>query len=109
MSLPLTTVPLTTDDAGVMRVADTRISLDSVVFAFKDGATPEEIVQQYPALNLTDVYAVVSYYLQHPAAVEDYLARRHTERQALRQELEARFDPRGVRARLLARQRPDET
>jgi uncharacterized protein (DUF433 family) len=106
MSLSTTTVPLTTDEAGVMRVGETRVSLDSVIFAFHDGATPEEIVQQYPTLNLSDVYAVVSYYLQHRDEVEDYLEQRSAQRMELRKEVEARFDPRGIRERLLARQRP---
>ena len=106
MSLSPTTVPLTTDEAGVMRVGETRVSLDSVIFAFHDGATPEEIVQQYPTLNLPDVYAVISYYLQHREEVEDYLEQRRTQRMKAREEIEARFDPRGIRERLLARQRP---
>jgi uncharacterized protein (DUF433 family) len=106
MSLSTTTVPLTTDEAGVMRVGETRVSLDSVIFAFDDGATPEEIVQQYPPLNLSDVYAVVSYYLQHRDEVEDYLEQRSAQRVESRKEIEARFDPRGIRERLLARQRP---
>jgi uncharacterized protein (DUF433 family) len=105
MSLSRTIVPLSTDEAGVMRVGDTRVSLDSVVFAFDDGATPEEIVQQYPTLSLTEVYAVVSYYLQHRAEVEDYLEQRRSRRLELKKEVEARFDPRGIRERLLARQR----
>ncbi len=109
MSLSITTVPLSTDDAGVLRVGDSRVSLDSIIFAFKEGATPEEIVQQYPVLQLPDVYAVISYYLQHSAEVEAYLAQRRTQRLALRQELEARFDPQGIRARLLARQRPGKS
>jgi uncharacterized protein (DUF433 family) len=105
MSLSITTVPLSTDHDGVMRVGNTRVSLDSVIFAFNDGATPEEIVQQYPTLNLTDVYAVISYYLQHSVEVEDYLEQRRAQRLELRKEIEARFDPRGLRERLLARQR----
>jgi uncharacterized protein (DUF433 family) len=105
MSLSTTTVPLFTDEADVMRVNDTRVSLDSVIFAFNDGATPEEIVQQYPTLNLSDVYAVISYYLQNRAEVEDYLERRHAERLEQKKEIEARFNPRGLRERLLARQR----
>lgn len=105
MSLSITTVPLSTDHAGVMRVGHTRVSLDSVIFAFNDGATPEEIVQQYPTLNLTDVYAVISYYLQHRAEVEDYLEQRRAQRLELRKEIETRFDPQGIRERLLARQR----
>jgi uncharacterized protein (DUF433 family) len=105
MSLSITTVPLSTDQAGVLRVGNTRVSLDSVIFAFNDGATPEEIVQQYPTLNLSDVYAVISYYLQHRDEVKDYLEQREAQRLELRKEVETRFDPRGLRERLLARQR----
>lgn len=86
-----------------MRVGETRVSLDSIIFAFNDGATPEEIVQQYPTLNLPDVYAVISYYLQNQTEVENYLEQRRTQRLELRNEIEARFDPRGIRERLLAR------
>ena len=103
MSQATTTVPLSQDQGGVLRVTGTRVSLDSVVYAFNEGATPEEIVQQYPTLDLKDVYAVISYYLQNQAEVEQYLAQRQVERQELKKELESRFDPRGIRERLLAR------
>ncbi len=53
-------VPLLTDKDGVVRVGGTRVTLDTVVAAFKEGATAEEIVQQYPSLELADVYAVIS-------------------------------------------------
>jgi uncharacterized protein (DUF433 family) len=95
--------PLTTDEQGVLRVGGTRVSLDSVIFAFKQGATPEEIVQQYSSLNLADVYAVISYYLHHSDEIEAYLQARREQREAIRRDVEARFDPHGIRARLLAR------
>jgi uncharacterized protein (DUF433 family) len=103
MSQATTTVPLSQDQAGVLRVTGTRVSLDSVIYAFNEGATPEEIVLQYPTLNLKDVYAVVSYYLQNRDEVEKYLDERRAARQELKKELEARFDPRGIRERLMAR------
>ena len=96
-------VPLETDADGVVRVGDTRVSLDSVVFAFNEGSTPEEIVQQYTTLDLADVYAVIGYYLQHRAEVEEYLAARRVQRDEIRREVETRFDPHGIRDRLLAR------
>ncbi len=73
MSLSLQTkpVPLTTDEQGVMRVGDTRVSFDTVIFAFKQGSTPEEIVADYSALDLSDVYAVITFYLQRQTEVED--------------------------------------
>jgi uncharacterized protein (DUF433 family) len=103
MSEVVTTLPLSVDQAGVMRVGNTRVSLDSVIHAFNEGATPEEIVQQYTTLNLGEVYAVIGYYLQHAEEVEDYLQQRKAQRADLKKEIESRFDPSGIRSRLLAR------
>jgi uncharacterized protein (DUF433 family) len=105
MALSPTTevIPLAVDAHGVMRVGNTRVTLDTVIAAFTDGATAEEIVQQYPSLHLADVYSVIGYYLRHTPEIDTYLQRRHAQREAVRQQNEARFDPHGVRARLLAR------
>jgi uncharacterized protein (DUF433 family) len=107
MSLSLQTrpVPLTTDAHGVLRVGETRVSLDTVIFAFKQGSTPEEIVADYSTLDLSDVYAVVTYYLQNQAEVEAYLQRRQAQRDEVRREMETRFPQAGLRERLLARRR----
>jgi len=96
-------IPLRTDPAGVVRVGNTRVTLDTVVSAFHDGATAEEIVQQYPSLNLADVYCVIGYYLRRTSDVEAYIQKRKTDAKASRYQNETRFDPSGVRARLLAR------
>src|SRR5262245_37910290 len=98
-------VPLTTDDSGVIRVAGTRVSFDSVIYAFGDGATPEEIVQRYPSLQLAAVYSIIAYYLNHRSEVEDYLRNREAQRDQIKKEIESRFDPNGIRARLLSRRR----
>jgi len=95
--------PLVTDSDGVVRVAGTRVTLDTVVAAFHDGATAEEIAEQYPSLHLGDIYAVIGYYLRCKAEVDEYLAARETHANEVRQENEARFNPVGVRYRLLAR------
>lgn len=98
-------VPLQADDAGVIRVGKTRVSLDSVIAAFNEGSTSEEIVQQYDVLSLADVYAVISYYLENQNEIDSYLAERRTQREQVRQELEARHQPQGIRQRLLLRRR----
>lgn len=98
------TIPLETDAAGVVRVGKTRVTLDTVVAAFLDGATAEEITHQYPSLSLADVYAVIAYYLRRRSEVDAYLQRRRQEADAIRRQNESRFDPAGIRARLLARQ-----
>lgn len=102
--LPVTEiVPLETDSNGVVRVGKTRVTLDTVVAAFCQGATAEEIAHQYPSLDLADVYQIIGYYLRRPTEVEEYLRERKAKAEAVRGQNEARFDPQGVRARLLAR------
>ena len=96
-------VPLATGADGVIRVAGTRVTLDTVAHTFERGATAEEIVQQYPALLLADVYSVLGYLLRHQAEVAAYIATRTKQRATVRTENERRSDPKGIRARLLAR------
>jgi len=98
-------VKLTKTEAGVLRIGDSRVSLDTVIVAFSQGATPEQIVEDYDSLELAEVYAVISYYLQNREQVEDYLARRKVEREELRRQIESRSNPQGIRERLLARRR----
>jgi len=94
---------ITPDADGVFRVAGTRVTLDTVVYAFRDGATPEEIVQMYPALELADAYEAVTHYLRHRSDVDAYIAERETAAREVRAENERRFPAAAVRERLLAR------
>jgi uncharacterized protein (DUF433 family) len=96
-------LPLHEDAGGVLRVGGTRVMLDVLVDAFDEGATAEEIAQQYPSLSLGDVYAVLGHVIRHRREVDDYLRRRGRERAVVRINNERRFAPQGVRARLLAR------
>ena len=105
MSQAIATVPLTADEAGVLRVAGTRVPLDTVIYAFNEGATPEEIAQNFPTLDLASIYAIVGYYLQNRPEVERYLEQRKVQREKVKKELQARFNPHGIRERLLARKR----
>lgn len=98
-----TPIPLKTDIDGVVRVGNTRITLETVIAAFKEGATAEEIVSQYPSLLLADVYAVIGYYLQQQPEVDVYLSQRQQTVNKIRQQNEARFNQQGIRDRLLAR------
>ncbi len=98
-------IKLTKTEVGVLRIGDSRVSLDTVIIAFSQGATPEQIVEDYDSLELAEVYAVISYYLQNRDEVEDYLAGRKVERGKLRRQIESRSNPQGIRERLLARRR----
>lgn len=95
--------PLIADTNGVIRVGKTCVTLDTVVTAFSEGATAEEIVEQYPSLQLSDVYSVISYYLRHKIEVDTYLLKRQQKADDVRKEAEKRFNPIGIRERLLAR------
>jgi uncharacterized protein (DUF433 family) len=97
------TVPVVANRDGVLCVAQTRVTLDTLIQAFQEGATAEEIAQQYPTAPLADVYSVIGYYLRRQAEIEAYLARRRQAAERVRQQNEARFNPVGIRARLLAR------
>lgn len=100
---PTEILSLETDADGVVRVGNTRVTLDTIVLAFAEGATAEEIAQQYPSLQLADIYSVIAYYLRHRSAVEAYLRQRAQQAEQVRSHNETRFDPSGVRDRLLTR------
>lgn len=74
---------------GVIRVAGSRVSLDSVVQAFQDGATPEEICLDFPSLDLAKIYSVLAYYLTHRETIDAYLSAQHRFVETTRLELQA--------------------
>lgn len=97
------TIPLETDNEGTIRVGKTRVTLDTIVMAFEEGATAEEISQQYPSVRLADVYSVIGYYLRRPDEVNAYMNQRQQDAGKIKAQNEIRFDPLGVRERLLSR------
>jgi uncharacterized protein (DUF433 family) len=103
LAITLEPAPIEADVDGVVRVAKTRVTLDTVVTAFLEGCTPEEIGEQYPSLQLPDIYLAIGYYLRHRDEVHTYLAERQHQAGAIQQEVEQRFNPIGIRDRLLAR------
>jgi uncharacterized protein (DUF433 family) len=71
-------------DAGYW-VAETRVSLDSVILAFLDGLSPETIATEcFPVLTLEQVYGAITYYLAHRAEIDRYLQQVDAEFDALR-------------------------
>jgi len=64
-------------------------------------ATSEEITQQYPSLNLADAYKVIGYYPRQTTEVDAYLRQRYAQAQTVCTQNEMRFDPQGMRERLL--------
>jgi uncharacterized protein (DUF433 family) len=103
LTVEVQTIPLKADKDGVMRVGQTRITLDTVVHAFEQGHTAEEIVSHYPALRLADVYAVIAYYLNNQTEVLTYLQQQEEAAQKTWQQIEAQSDYQAFRERLMAR------
>jgi uncharacterized protein (DUF433 family) len=96
-------IPLSTAADGVIRIAGSRVTLDTVIDTFLTGASPEEIAQDFPVLRLDDVYAVLTYYLRHRGEVDAYLHERRSRAEVTRREIEAYSAQTGLRSRLLAR------
>lgn len=105
MNLPINSqpVPLRINEDGVVLVNKTRVPLSTVVIEFNQGATAEEIAEQFPSLELADVYGVISYYLHHQNDVDEYLQQQRQRSEAVRAENEKRFPSHGLRDRLLNR------
>jgi uncharacterized protein (DUF433 family) len=59
---------------GVYRVGDTRVSLDSLVYLFREGISAESMVESYPALTLEAVHGAIAFYLANENEIDDYLA-----------------------------------
>jgi len=55
---------------GGYYVAGSRISLDSLVYLYRDGASPETIQDEFPALRLEQIYGALAYYLAHQAEID---------------------------------------
>ncbi|HYW44895.1 MAG TPA: DUF433 domain-containing protein [Bryobacteraceae bacterium] len=61
---------------GVYYVPGTRISLDSIVYAFREGCSPENIREDFEGLTLAHVYGAIAFYLDHQADIDAYLLQR---------------------------------
>jgi uncharacterized protein (DUF433 family) len=81
-------------------IEGTRISLDSVVYAFQKGLSPESIVQSFPLLTLEQVYGAIAFYLANRAEIDAYLATEEAAFDAMPQPLRT-TDP-GLYSKLMA-------
>jgi uncharacterized protein (DUF433 family) len=69
------------------RISDTRVSLDSVVYAFLNGLSPESIVDSFPSLTLEQVYGAIAFYLANQTEIDSYLKQGEKEFTELGQKL----------------------
>lgn len=71
---------------GGFYVSGTRVSLDSVVYAFLRGESPEGIVESFPALSLEQAYGAVAFYLAHQQIIDAYLQKGRVDFERMREE-----------------------
>jgi len=95
-------VPLRLDSAGRLMVVGTRIPLEAIVLAFQRGSSPESIQAEYDSVSLSDVSAVLTYYLKLVSEIDHYISERQRECQALRYEYEKQHPVSNLKAALLA-------
>lgn len=105
-------LPLTLTEDGTIRITGTRVSLDSVVHEYNQGATPEEIAISFPSLRIEDIYATITYYLNNRGQVEEYLRQQEVDAEAVRRRIESAADyqqkMQDLRARILKRRVPKQ-
>ncbi len=77
---------------GAYRIMGKRVSLDSIVYAFLRGASPESIAQSFPVLTLEEVYGAITFYLGHQAEIDAYLQQGEREFEELRQQARQLWD-----------------
>jgi uncharacterized protein (DUF433 family) len=58
---------------GGYYIAGSRVSLDSVVYAFLRGESPDGIAESFPAISLEQVIGAVAFYLANRESIDTYL------------------------------------
>lgn len=95
--------PFRWDEAGGIRIGRSRVTLDSLLAAYQNGSTPEEIAVQYSVLHLEEIYAAIAYYLNHRQEIDRYLEERCQKARQQRSEFVREYNLVNLRRRLLDR------
>jgi uncharacterized protein (DUF433 family) len=97
------TVPLTMWEDGSIRITGSRVPLDAVIYEFKNGATAEQIQEDFPSLHLKDIYGAIAYYLANIESVEEYLQHQQLEAEETKQFIESKINTEELRERIRSR------
>lgn len=95
MTLEITQkVPLTLWKDGSIRVKGTRLPIDRIVYAYKNGECPEEIYDSFPsdAYEVADIYSIIAYYLNNKSKIEKYMVKREKEAKEIKTKIESMPD-----------------
>lgn len=96
---------------GAYRITDSRVSLDSVVYAWREGLSPESIRENFPVLTLEEVYGALTFYLANQAEIDTYLRLSEAEFETVRRQNSEQLRQRKPQlyARLVAAKRKKTT
>jgi len=89
-------------------VTGKRISLDSIVYAFRNGLSPESIVQSFPLLTLEQVYGAIAFYLANRVEIDAYLLEEEAAFDTIPQPLQA-DDPALYRKLMSAKEQKEKS
>jgi uncharacterized protein (DUF433 family) len=95
------TVPLTMWEDGSVRITGSRVPLDALIYEFKNGATAEQIHEDFPSLHLKDIYGSIAYYLANIEAVEDYFQQQQVAAEETKQFIESKIDTEDLRKKII--------
>lgn len=96
-------VPLFQDDRGRIRVIGSRVTLDTIVARFQQGDTPQDIQNGFPTLSLTQINAVIEWYLNNQAEADGYIQELEAEAEAFWKRYESKPENKAAREELLRR------
>ena len=99
----LQALSLTRGHDGIIRVLGSRVTLDSLVREFQRGSTAEQIQEDFPSLALSEIYAAITYYLQHTESVEQYLHAQKSAAAEIRRDIDGHQNSGSLRERLRQR------
>lgn len=91
----------------VWRIKDTRVALDSVIYQFRQGRSPEATQDAFPTLSLSQIYGAIAFYLDHESEIDEYLAYNESTEEEFSREI-ARLFPKGAALKARLKQRLPE-
>jgi uncharacterized protein (DUF433 family) len=98
-------IPIELGDDGIARMAETRVRLETILEAYAEGLTAEEISCRYTTVQLYDIYFAIGYYLKNRYEVDQYLRSRREQARTVREKLMPAYDLAGLRQRIQERAR----
>lgn len=108
MTIKAETPPLETDVNGTIRVAGTRVTLETLLDFYHQGHSADDLFEAFPTVPLADIHTVIGYYLRHRGEVDAYLQANEREAEEIRRQVEAMPGNRALRQRLQAAKKAQE-